>query len=97
MKINLIKMFLPFALCLLPFAFFLYLRHREKAKKKKLDLIGKVAIVQTELSPRGAILANGELWLAETVNHNEKILVGSKVRIIKTNGHLLAVDSNVFD
>jgi membrane-bound ClpP family serine protease len=88
---------LPFSLTFLlpfflsPFLLFVLLRHRDKATKKRLDLIGKVVIVQTELSPEGAILADGELWLATT--QEERILIGSKVKVIKPNGLRLEVSS----
>jgi membrane protein implicated in regulation of membrane protease activity len=86
----LLPYFLP-PLLLFLLLLFALLRHREKATKKKLDLIGKVVIVQTELSPEGAILADGELWLATA--QEEKISVGTKVRIIKSNGLRLEVSS----
>lgn len=89
-------LFFVFSFSVLLLSLFFYLLHRAKATKKTLDLIGKVAIVQTELSPQGAILVNGDLWLAMT-NENQSISVGSKVYIVKMEGHLLQVDSIAFD
>ena len=91
-KIFLIKAALIFVFCLLTFALCLlaFFRHRAKAQKKELDLIGKTAIVQTELSPKGAIITNGELWLAQSCDE-VKVKIGSKVKIVGVKGHLLEV------
>jgi membrane-bound ClpP family serine protease len=88
----LIKAALIFVVCFLSFVICLFtlFRHRAKAQKKELDLIGKTAIVQTELSPKGAIITNDELWLAQSCNE-VKIPIGSKVKIVGVKGHLLEV------
>jgi membrane-bound ClpP family serine protease len=75
---------------------FFFQLHRAKATKITLDLIGKVAIVQTELNPQGAIIINGDLWLAMT-NEDETISVGKKVKVVNLKGHMLQVDSIAFD
>ncbi len=60
-----------------------------KAQKRKLatgieDMIGKEAIAQTTLNPKGMVLAEGELWTA--IAGSDKIEPGEEVIITKVNG-----------
>ncbi|GEM_PF-2150199 len=92
--ISLCLLFVAF--CFLIFVFFLLSNHHAKAKNTPLDLIGKTAIVHSELNPKGTVLSNGDLWFAESYNQRT-IEIGRKVKIVGTNNHLLEVDLNEID
>jgi membrane-bound ClpP family serine protease len=60
-----------------------------KGQKRKLsagieDMIGKEAVVQTALNPKGTVLAEGELWTA--ISEGSKIEAGEEVIITKVEG-----------
>jgi len=60
-----------------------------KSQKRKLatgkdDMIGKVAITQTTLNPKGTVLAEGELWTA--IAEGSKIKANEEVIISKVEG-----------
>jgi len=60
-----------------------------KGQKRKLsagveDMIGKEAVAQTTLDPKGTVLAEGELWTA--IAEDSKIESGEEVTITKVNG-----------
>ena len=60
-----------------------------KGQRRKLsagveDMIGKVAVVQTVLDPKGTVLAEGELWTA--IAEDSKIEPGEEVTITKVEG-----------
>jgi membrane-bound ClpP family serine protease len=60
-----------------------------KGQKLKLsagieDMIGKEAVVQTALNPKGTVLAEGELWTA--IAEGSKIEPGEEVIITKVEG-----------
>ena len=48
------------------------------------DMIGKEAVVQTSLNPKGTVLAEGELWTA--IAEDSKIEPGEEVIITKVEG-----------
>jgi len=48
------------------------------------DMIGKEAVVQTTLDPKGTVLAEGELWTA--IAEDSKIEAGEEVTITKIEG-----------
>jgi membrane-bound serine protease (ClpP class) len=48
------------------------------------DMIGKEAVVQTILDPKGTVLAEGELWTA--IAEDSKIEAGEEVTITKVEG-----------
>ena len=48
------------------------------------DMIGKEAVVQTTLNPKGTVLAEGELWTA--IAEDSTIEVGEEVTITKVEG-----------
>jgi len=48
------------------------------------DMIGKEAVVQTTLNPKGTVLAEGELWTA--IAEGSKIELGEEVIITKVEG-----------
>ncbi len=53
------------------------------------DMIGKEAVVQTTLDPKGTVLAEGELWTA--IAEDSKIEAGEEVTITKVEGLKLRV------
>ena len=60
-----------------------------KSQKRKLatgkdDMIGKIAITQTTLNPKGTVLAEGELWTA--IAEGSKIKADEEVIISKVEG-----------
>ena len=60
-----------------------------KGQKLKLsagveDMIGKEAVVQKTLDPKGTVLAEGELWTA--IAEDSKIEAGEEVTITKVEG-----------
>ncbi len=60
-----------------------------KAQRRKLatgteEMIGKEAVAQTALNPRGTVLAEGELWTA--IAKGDKIEPGEEVIITKVEG-----------
>ena len=60
-----------------------------KAQRRKLstgteEMIGKEAVAQTTLNPKGTVLAEGELWTA--IAGGDKIEPGEEVVITRVNG-----------
>jgi len=60
-----------------------------KGQRRKLsagieDMIGKDAVVQTALDPKGTVLVEGELWTA--LAEDSKIEAGEEVTINKVEG-----------
>ena len=60
-----------------------------KGQRRKLsagveEMIGKEAVVQTALNPKGTVLAEGELWTA--IAEGSKIEPGEEVIITKVEG-----------
>jgi membrane-bound ClpP family serine protease len=60
-----------------------------KSQRRKLtagaeEMIGKEAIAQTALNPKGRVLAEGELWTA--IGRGDKIEAGEEVIITKVEG-----------
>ena len=65
-----------------------------KGQRRKLsagveEMIGKEAVVQTTLNPKGMVLAEGELWTA--IAEDSKIEPGEEVIITKVEGLKLRV------
>jgi membrane-bound serine protease (ClpP class) len=65
-----------------------------KGQRRKLsagveEMIGKEAVVQTILDPKGTVLAEGELWTA--IAEGSKIEPGEEVIITKVEGLKLRV------
>jgi membrane-bound serine protease (ClpP class) len=57
---------------------------RRKLSAGVEDMIGKTAVVRTALDPKGAVLAEGELWTA--VTEGTKIEAGEEVTITRVEG-----------
>ena len=69
-----------------------------KGQRRKLtagieDMIGKTAVAQTHINPKGTVLAEGELWTA--VATGDKIEPGEEVVITKVQGLKLWVTKNI--
>ncbi len=65
-----------------------------KGQRRKLstgteEMVGKEAVAQTTLNPKGMVLAEGELWTA--IAGSDKIEPGEEVIITKVNGLKLLV------
>ena len=65
-------------------------RHK-KAATGELDLMGALALVETDLEPEGAVLVRGELWRARTLS-GATVRSGRGVRVVGASGHLLEVE-----
>ena len=63
--------------------------HRQQVSSGKEDLIGKTAVVETALEPRGIVLVEGELWTATVDKSNAG--VGEEVIITRVEGLKLQV------
>lgn len=83
------RMLLKFSNALSAFCFLPYVL-RTKASGASFGLVGRTGTVLRSLAPEGAILVCGEIWRARTRN-GEKIVRGSRVRIIGAHKHLLEV------
>jgi membrane-bound serine protease (ClpP class) len=66
-------------------------RHKKKALGT-LHLIGRVARVETDLQPEGAVIVEGELWRARLSGEAESLSRGKLARVVGANGYLLEVE-----
>jgi membrane-bound serine protease (ClpP class) len=69
-----------------------------KGQRRKLttgveEMVGKIAVAQTPLNPKGTVLAEGELWTA--ISKDDKIEPGEEVIISKVEGLKLRVTKKV--
>jgi membrane-bound ClpP family serine protease len=68
---------------------------RSRKRRPRLPAVSSTAIVNTDLNPRGSVLAGGELWNAETT-HGKPIRCGdttvTTVTIVGFRNHLLLVE-----
>ena len=55
------------------------------------NLINKIGVVKTELSPEGFVTVFGERWSSVSIN-NETIEKNSKVKIVEIDGNVLKVE-----
>ncbi|MDT7542258.1 MAG: NfeD-like C-terminal, partner-binding [Acidobacteriota bacterium] len=67
--------------------------HHKKGARVSLELIGRVATVERDLSPEGAVLVAGELMPARA-RGGETILRATckRVRVVGARGHCLEVE-----
>jgi membrane protein implicated in regulation of membrane protease activity len=56
------------------------------------DLVGRLAEVRRDLSPEGYVWVRGELWRAEAAVGEESIALGTRVRVVGTQGLTLIVE-----
>jgi len=69
-----------------------YKAYKALSKPSTLDIIGKVGEVVEELNPKGLILVDGVLWVAESSDRNEKTIPkGVKVLIVDREGLIVKV------
>jgi membrane-bound ClpP family serine protease len=68
-----------------------FVRARDRKRRPHLPALASTAIVNTDLNPRGSVLANGELWNAQTL-HGNAIVRQSEVTIVGFYNHLLLVE-----
>jgi len=74
-----------FAVAFIAFVIFAIIKgQRRKLATGTEDMLGKVAITQTELNPTGTVLAEGELWTA--IAEGSKIKADEEVVITKVAG-----------
>lgn len=64
---------------------------RSKKRHPSLPAVSSTAVVNTDLKPKGSVLASGELWNAETL-HGNSIPRNSAVTIVGFRNHLLLVE-----
>ena len=64
---------------------------RSRKRRPRLPAVSSTAIVNTDLNPRGSVLAGGELWTAETT-HGNAIRTDATVTIVGFRNHLLLVE-----
>ena len=65
-------------------------KSRRKKRRPSLPEVSSLAVVNTDLTPRGSVLAGGELWNAEAVR-GERIKTHTNVQIVGFRDHLLLV------
>ena len=66
------------------------LKARSRKRHPRLPAIFSAAVVNTDLNPKGSVLANGELWQAQTARGNS-ITRQTQVTIVGFQDHLLLV------
>jgi membrane-bound ClpP family serine protease len=66
------------------------LKARSRKRRPCLPEVFSSAVVNTDLNPEGSVLANGELWTAQTA-HGNHISHQAKVTIVGFQDHLLLV------
>jgi membrane-bound serine protease (ClpP class) len=54
-----------------------------------------MAVAQTDLNPLGRVLVRGELWRAKLTSSEAAIPAGSRVRVLRAEGHTLEVTAIV--
>lgn len=64
-------------------------RHK-KSGTGEIQLIGAEALVHSELTPEGAVLIEGELWRARSLD-GTSIAAQVRVEVAEVDGHLLLV------
>ena len=58
--------------------------HRHQVSAGREDLVGKTAVVETALEPKGVVFVEGERWTA--VSEKSRIKLGEEVVITKVEG-----------
>lgn len=66
-------------------------RHKKKALGA-LHLIGRVARVEADLQPEGAVIVEGELWRARLSGDAGMLRRGNLARVVGASGYLLEVE-----
>jgi membrane-bound ClpP family serine protease len=69
-----------------------FAKARNNKRHPSLPQLFSSAVVNTDLNPRGSVLANGELWNAQTLRGNS-IARQTEVTIVAFRDHLLLVET----
>jgi membrane-bound ClpP family serine protease len=69
----------------------LILESRRMKRRPSLPSLNSSAIVDTELTPRGSVLVNGELWTAKATG-DRLVPQGARVTVVGFRNHLLVVE-----
>ncbi|MGH9942471.1 MAG: NfeD family protein [Pyrinomonadaceae bacterium] len=67
-------------------------RHK-KGAAGELKLVGRVARVEQDLAPEGAVLLDGEVWRAVGPAGSSPMGRGAAVLIVGASGHMLLVEA----
>ena len=68
-----------------------FVKARSRKRRPSLPRVRSLAIVNTDLDPRGSVLAGGELWRAETL-HGKLVRRQETVTVVGFRDHLLLVE-----
>jgi membrane-bound ClpP family serine protease len=68
-----------------------YNSRRQKIRTDDRPLIGSGAVVDKQLSPKGAVIVRGELWNACSL-HGQLIPSQTSVIVVGVRGHILMVE-----
>ena len=68
-----------------------FVKVRSRKRHPSLPRLQSSAIVETDLKPRGSVLAGGELWAAETLSGNS-IQCRATVTVVGFRNHFLVVE-----
>lgn len=66
-------------------------RHKKKSTGS-LHLVGRLARVETDVDPEGAVIVDGELWRARLSGEGKAMRRGSLARVVGAHGHMLEVE-----
>jgi membrane-bound serine protease (ClpP class) len=72
-------------------AYLILLSRHKKSATGAINLMGSTGIVQSALNPEGAVIVDGELWRARSVNAGS-IGANERVRIVGVKGLLVLVE-----
>lgn len=90
---QLIPWFIGLAVVIVIFTIFVVNRairaHRQQASAGKEDLLGKTAVVDTALDPKGVVFIEGERWTA--TSDKGAVKSGEEVIVTKVDGLKLRV------
>jgi membrane protein implicated in regulation of membrane protease activity len=68
-------------------------RRHKRGASGEVNLVGRVATVERDLRPEGAVLVAGELWPARTRSGQSLTRAESpRVRVVGAGGHWLEVE-----
>jgi membrane-bound ClpP family serine protease len=68
-----------------------FITSRSRKRRAHLPAVFSTAIVNTDLNPRGSVIARGELWNAES-KHGTWIPERARVTIVGFRNHFLLVE-----
>ena len=64
---------------------------RAKRRTGAEAMLGWLAVAQTALTPEGRVLVRGELWKARLTSTEVSVEIGTRVRVLRAEGHVLEV------